>query len=122
MPIPETKLLYVLLLQTDVSDTNLPTKNVADFTMAYPIDDFFKIVLKVNNDNIKLNGGCNASHVVKVVKGSVKLAFDSSSILYIGQGGPLLTDTFNVSVLFLLSVYYFLYTSLYAATSTCVSL
>lgn len=123
IPQPDQKLLSVHLLYTDVGDKNSATKILAKFTVPYTIDTFIRLQLRVTNHNVTLNGGCISTQVENVVKNPVKLIFDSGSILYIGQGGPLLNGAFEVSTSFFF-FFFMLIKLLYRhkyAISTCYS-
>ncbi|VVC43055.1 Concanavalin A-like lectin/glucanase domain [Cinara cedri] len=90
--------LNVSFLYTDVNKYSSSSSNVlATFSIPWKVRKYYRLGLKVTRKNVQLFGRCLDPQSVEVIRDPMELLFDSASILYIGQAGPLIKGPFDVS-------------------------
>ncbi|KAF5288198.1 hypothetical protein FQA39_LY03966 [Lamprigera yunnana] len=76
---------------------HFPSQVIADFITEKLVHNWVKFAFQVNNDNITLFLNCKKHGTVSVRREPQQLVFDSASTLYIGQAGPIIKDSFEIT-------------------------
>ncbi|GJQ76939.1 hypothetical protein Trydic_g15136 [Trypoxylus dichotomus] len=75
----------------------LATNIIANFTVNSFVNDWTRIALKVNEENVTLFLNCQESATVEVRRQQVELEFEPASTLYIAKAGSKIQDYYEVS-------------------------
>lgn len=73
------------------------TNIIANFTVNSFVNDWTRIALKVNEDNVTLFLNCQESASVEVKRLTLELEFEPASTLYIAKAGSRIQDYYEVS-------------------------
>lgn len=78
----------------------LTTNFIANFTVNSFVNDWTRIALRVNEDNVTLFLNCQESAAVEVKRQTLELEFEPASTLYIAKAGSRIQDYYEVSIVY----------------------
>lgn len=106
--IPGESSMELSLLYTDAQgESPVNSSPLATFTVPYKVGSFIRANWKVTENSVVLYTGCQSNEEKIVSKFPQQITFDKGSILYIGQAGPLINNSFEVSGQYCICFYLF---------------